>query len=113
MRSQQPPERGVGQRNARHEHSLGIPGGVRRHDRETVGFQLQEVVRQKAVHHLAVAEAHAHPKAIHLRARMEDPALGLGLRRLEISNKINGFDFSVGDDEHAAGLAEHLRAFRM
>src|SRR5579864_2316611 len=67
-----------------------------------MSLQLQQVVREDAIHHLAIAESHAHPKAVHFGSRMEDQAVGWRIGGLEILNKTNGFYLLVRDDSDGA-----------
>src|SRR5262249_40865647 len=74
------------------EQLLIVRIGVRRRDREPLRRQLQQVVGQDAIQHLAVSKLHPHPEAVRLGACIEYFLLLAGLNGTEISNKTNHFD---------------------
>jgi len=97
---------------ARGEDALVVGVRLRGNEGESVRVELEQVVGEDAVHDFAVAEAHAHPEAVHFRPSMEDARLGLSLGSLEILNKTNGFDLAVGDHSHGSLGFQQLDAVR-
>src|SRR5438270_6172209 len=97
------------QAHPRHENALRIAEWIGRDHGETMVLQLEEVVGQNPLHHLAVAKLQADPKARHFRTSVENQAFG-GRSLFKFADKSNELHFRVGHYRKIALGGEQFHA---